>query len=100
MREVSEADEKYSAVISAPFPLSVLNLVFGSIVLAAKSPVLNLVLLHVYFAPIYVIVFSLYAVYTAAILPFTYLKVLGHKWALVVKAPQGKGASSTLDRSG
>jgi hypothetical protein len=37
VREVSEADQKYSAVVSVPFPLSVLNLVFGSIVLAAKS---------------------------------------------------------------
>ena len=41
VREVSEADGKYSAVISAPFPLCVLNIPFGSMVLAAKSPSLN-----------------------------------------------------------
>ena len=41
VREVSEADDKYSAVISAPFPISVLNLGLGSCVLAAKSPELN-----------------------------------------------------------
>lgn len=37
VRDVSEADEKYSSVVSVPFPLSVLNLLFGSIVLGAKS---------------------------------------------------------------
>jgi hypothetical protein len=33
-------------------------------------------------------------------LPFTYIKILGHKWALIVKAPVGKGSSSSLDRAG
>ena len=33
-------------------------------------------------------------------MPFTYLKILGHKWALIVKAPVGKGSSSSLDRAG
>jgi hypothetical protein len=26
--------------------------------------------------------------------------MLGHKWALIVKAPVGKGSSSSLDRAG
>jgi hypothetical protein len=38
VREVSEADSKYSAVVSVPFPFTVLNFIFGTIVLAAKSP--------------------------------------------------------------
>lgn len=38
VREVSEADEKYSAVISAPFPLNLLNFIFGGIVISMKSP--------------------------------------------------------------
>jgi uncharacterized membrane protein YwaF len=41
VRETSEADKKYSAVVSVPFPLSVLNIPFGSIVLAAKSEKMN-----------------------------------------------------------
>ena len=52
VREVSEADDKYSAVISAPFPISVLNLIIGSIVLAAKSATLNRRVLHLYFLPV------------------------------------------------
>ena len=52
VREVSEADGKYSAVISAPFPLTLLNIPLGSLVLAAKSPSLNLFVLHLYYFPV------------------------------------------------
>jgi len=57
VRDVSEANEKYSSVVSVPFPISVCNLVFGSIVLGAKSPFLNLVLLHIYFLPVMAVCF-------------------------------------------
>ena len=100
VRDVSEADEKYSAVVSVPFPLSVCNLVAGSIVLGAKSPFLNLCLLHFYFLPVMLVCLCLFMVYQVVILPFCYLKMLGHKWALIVKAPVGKGSSSSLDRAG
>ena len=63
VREVSEADGKYSAVISAPFPLSVLNLVFGSIVLAAKSPAFNLAILHLYYFPIMLCLIAVFIAY-------------------------------------
>ena len=63
VREVSEADDKYSAVISVFFPQSVLNLVFGSIVLAAKSPTFNLYVLHFYFVPVMLVCFCLFVVY-------------------------------------
>lgn len=33
-------------------------------------------------------------------MPFAYLKLLGHKWALIVKAPVGRGSLSSLDRAG
>jgi hypothetical protein len=33
-------------------------------------------------------------------LPFVYIKLLGHKWALIVKAPVGKGSTTSLDRFG
>ena len=52
VREVSEADGKYSAVVSAPFPLTILNIPFGPMVLAAKSPSLNLAILHIYYFPV------------------------------------------------
>lgn len=63
VREVSEADEKYSAVISAPFPLNILNLVFGSIVLGVKNPKANLVLLHFYFLPINLVCLVIFSAY-------------------------------------
>jgi hypothetical protein len=63
VREVSEADEKYSAVISAPFPVNILNLVFGSIVLGVKNPKANVVLLHFYFLPINLVCLVLFSAY-------------------------------------
>ena len=100
VRDVSEADEKYSSVVSVPFPLSVLNLLFGSIVLGAKSPLLNLILLHFYFVPVMLVSLVIFVLYQILIMPFCYIKLLGHKWALIVKAPVGKGSSSSLDRAG
>ena len=63
VREVSEADDKYSAVISAPFPISILNLLFGSVVLAAKSPDFNLFVLHIYYFPIMCVLVVVFFVY-------------------------------------
>lgn len=99
VREVSEADEKYSAVISAPFPLCTLNLIFGSVVLAAKSPKMNLILLHFYFLPVMLINLVLFICYQFAVLPLCYLKMVGHKWALMLKAPKTSGSQSALDRA-
>ena len=100
VREVSEADGKYSAVVSAPFPLTVLNLLFGSIVLAAKSPWLNEKVLHLYYFPVMLVLVCVFTAWQIIIFPFAYLKVAGHKWALVIKAPKGSGSSSSLDRAG
>ena len=99
VREVSEADGKYSAVISAPFPLSILNLFFGSIVLAAKNPDFNLFVLHIYYAPVMLVLTVVFFAYQLIIMPLAYVKVAGHKWALVIRAPRGKGSSSSLDRA-
>jgi hypothetical protein len=63
VRDVSEADEKYSSVVSVPFPLTVCNLVFGSIVLGAKSPILNLILLHFYFLPVMLVCLVIFMIY-------------------------------------
>ena len=100
VREVSEADGKYSAVVSAPFPLTILNIPFGSVVLAARNPAVNLGALHLYYIPVLIAVTGVFVVYQLLILPVAYLKVAGHKWALVIKAPKGKGSSSSLDRAG
>lgn len=100
VREISEADDKYSAVISVPFPFSLLNLVFGSIVLGSKSPCFNNFVLHMYFAPIMVVELFIFCIWQVFCLPLTYVKIIGHKWALAIKAPKGKNSFTTADRVG
>lgn len=65
VREVSESDDKdkYSSVVSVPFPLSVLNIPLGSVVLAAKSPFLNKLLLHLYYLPVVLVTSVLFMLY-------------------------------------
>lgn len=87
VREVSEADEKYSAVISAPFPMNILNFVLGPIVISMKSPNANIALLNIYYLPISIISLLLFIVYQVLIFPFCYFKMIGHKFALMIKSP-------------
>ena len=63
VREVSEADEKYSSIVSAPFPLCILNYLLGAIVIVMKSPSYNIFLLRIYYAPIGVFAFITFFVY-------------------------------------
>lgn len=42
----------------------------------------------------------LFIVYEVLLLPFAYIKVVAHKFALMVKGPSGVGTVSTLDRFG
>jgi hypothetical protein len=100
VREASEADEKYSAAVSPPYPLSIANLLFGTYILSIKNPKHNKLLLLLYFIPTFLATLSIFIVYQALILPISYLKVCGHKFALVVKNPQGTGAKTTSDRFG
>lgn len=99
VREVSEADYKYSAVISVPYPLTWLNLILGSIVLGAKSPRLNLALLHLYYLPIIIVCSVIFMGYQIAIFPFAYLKIVGHKWAMLVASSSASGTKAN-DRFG
>ncbi len=94
VREASEADEKYSAAISCAYPLSILNLVLGTYVLSVKKPIVNKAILHIYFLPTFIVILALFIAYQVIILPFAYLKIVGHKFALIIKNPQGAGAKS------
>lgn len=98
VREASEADEKYSAAISPPYPVSILNLILGTYILSVKSKGHNEVILHFYYLPVMFSVLLLFVAYQAVMLPLCYIKVVGHKFALMVKNPQGTGAKSTSDR--
>ena len=100
VREASEADEKYSASVSPIYPLSIINLIFGTYILSVKNPEHNKWVLHLYFAPVIVTTFCIFFIYQLCMLPFAYIKLVFHKFALVVRNPQGTGAKSTSDRFG
>ena len=57
-------------------------------------------MLHIYFLPVILIVLTLFLAYQAIILPFAYIKVVGHKFAMMVSGPTGAGSQTTLDRFG
>jgi len=87
VREASEADEKYSASISPVFPFSILNMILGTYILSVKNPKHNKLILHFYFLPIMLCVFVVFIVYQFVMLPFCYIKTVGHKFALMIKNP-------------
>lgn len=98
VREVSESDNKYSAVVSAPYPVNMLNMSLGVFVLTVKSPFFNKILLHIYFIPTMLTCLGLFILYQAIILPFAYVKLFFHKFALVIKNPTGIGAKTRSNR--
>lgn len=100
VREVQEADDKYSAMVSAPFPLNCLHFLTAALLINMKSPAANVAVLHIYYFPIAIFTFLVFAVYQILILPFCYIKLIGHKFALMVKSPKGHGARSACDRAG
>ena len=63
VRESSEADDKYSAAISAPYPLNILNLILGTYILSVKSPKHNKYILYFYYIPTFIITFAIFIVY-------------------------------------
>jgi len=100
VREASFADDKYSASISPPYPMSILNLLFGTYILSVKNEAHNEMILHFYFLPVFFVNLVLFSIYQVIILPFSYLKTVGHKLALMIKNPQGKGSRTASDRFG
>jgi hypothetical protein len=80
-------EDKYSAAVSCPYPLSILNLAFGTYVLTAKSPYHNTLILHFYYIPTMLATLTIFIGYQLLILPLSYIKIVCHKFALVVKAP-------------
>jgi hypothetical protein len=100
VREISEADDKYSAMVSAPFPLNILHFFTAPILINQRKQTANLIILHLYYFPLALLSFATFAAYSLVILPFCYFKLIGHKFALMIVSPQGQGARSTLDRAG
>jgi len=63
VREASEADDKYSAAISCPYPISILNLIFGTYIMSVKNEVHNELILHLYFLPIFLVNLGIFIIY-------------------------------------
>lgn len=87
VREASEADDKYSASVSPPYPFSILNMILGTYILSVKKPEHNRFILHIYFLPIMLVTLVLFVCYQVVILPLSYVKTVCHKFALIVKNP-------------
>ena len=51
VREASEADDKYSAAVSCPYPFNITNMLFGTYILSVKNEFHNIIILHLYFLP-------------------------------------------------
>lgn len=100
VREVSQPDEKYSAVVCAPYPLNMLNMILGVYVLSVKSPTTNRVVQHIYYIPTAIVCTAIFIAYQFVILPFAYVKVVFHKFALVVNNPKGIGSKTKSNRFG
>jgi hypothetical protein len=100
VREASEADDKYSAAVSCVYPMSIANLLLGSYILSAKNATHNRYVLFFYYIPTAVGSFVVFFAGSLILLPFCYMKIVAHKFALVVKNPQGAGAKATSDRFG
>jgi len=100
VREASEADDKYSPSVSCPYPFSILNLLFGTYILSVKNEAHNIIILHLYFLPTMVTSLIIFSVYQVLILPISYAKTVGHKFALMVKNPTGKGSKTASNRLG
>ena len=87
VREISEADDKYSAMVSAPFPMSILHFFTAPILINQRKQTTNLIILHIYYFPIAIISFLVFTIYSLLILPFCYVKIVGHKFALMIVSP-------------
>jgi len=75
-------------------------MILGTYILSVKNPHHNKLVLHFYYFPIMAVVLIIFTCYQFLILPLCYIKTVGHKFALIIKNPQGHGAKSTSDRFG
>jgi hypothetical protein len=68
--------------------------------LAAKSETHNRYALYFYYLPAAIFAFVIFFVGQIVLLPLCYVKILFHKFALVIKNPKGAGQKAVSDRFG
>ena len=84
VRPVMQADKDYSALISLPPPLNSLLFFLAPFLLTTKSPeFLNKAILWVAYLPLLIMTFTVFASYSFALLPVTYVKMFFHKMVMI-----------------
>lgn len=71
-------------MISLPAPLNVLLIILAPFLLTSKNPEFwNKVILWLAYLPVLLVTFVIYLVYTAALLPFSFVKIFFHKMIMI-----------------
>lgn len=84
VRAITESDGKRSALISGMSPLHILNYLTSFLIFCPRNPEIgNQITLHIYYLPVAIVVTLIYIIYTAAIIPLCYIKMIPHKFALI-----------------
>lgn len=84
IRPQTSPDKRYSALISLPPPINVILVFFAPILLCTKNPELwNKVILWIAYLPVLCVSFILFILYTAALLPLSFVKLFFHKMIMI-----------------
>ena len=84
VRAVTQADKEYSSLISLPPPLNGILFFLGPFLMTSRNPeIINRVVLWVAYLPILICSFVIFASYSFALIPLTYLKMFFHKMIMI-----------------
>ena len=84
VRPVMQADKEYSALVSLPPPLNALLFFLAPFLMTTKNPeTLNKIILWVAYLPLLMLSFGVFAAYSVALLPLTYVKMFFHKMVMI-----------------
>ena len=84
IRSITQADKKYSALISVPAPLNFFLLFLGPVLLTSKSPEkINDTILRIVYLPVLIGSTILFVLGEVVMWPFVYVKMFFHKLTMV-----------------
>jgi hypothetical protein len=84
VRPQTQPDKRYSSLISLPVPLNGLLILFAPFLLTSRHPEFwNNVILWLAYLPVLLVTFTIYLVYTAALLPLSFVKMFFHKMVMI-----------------
>jgi hypothetical protein len=84
VRPVTQADKEYSSLISLPPPLNGILFFLGPFLMTSRNPeIINRVVLWVAYLPILICSFVIFALYSFALVPLTYMKMFFHKMIMI-----------------